>query len=233
MSSPSQTSRASIDYELLSHIAHEARGPYNGLIGFSDLLDTNFDALPVERQKEYAHLVKLLASKSFFQLQTVIAWLKLVSSNFKVNHSPFYLSEAVKYALQYNANDIRGKSIEVITTPGETGKINADQNYITIALANIVSFILIHLDKNSTVELRISEQPKQEYKLDISFTVGHNPEELKHLLDLINSNPDEVPESKTTLWVAAQILKYHQSPILFEMVVGNHANLQIRFSSLS
>src|SRR6478752_3069823 len=117
MSNPSQSSSARIDYELLSHIAHEARGPYNGLIGFSDLLDSNFDTLPVERQKEYAHLVKLLASKSFFQLQTVIAWLKLVSSNFKVHQSPFYLSEAVKYAVQYNANDIRGKSIDVITKP--------------------------------------------------------------------------------------------------------------------
>jgi K+-sensing histidine kinase KdpD len=231
MSDQIQSSRASIDYELLSHIAHEARGPYNGLIGFSDLLDSNFDTLPVERQKEYAHIVKLLASKSFFQLQTVISWLKLVSSNFKVNHSPFYLSEAVKYAMQYNANDTKGKSIEMLAQTGEAGKIYGDLNYISVAVANVVSFLLVYLEKQSKIELSIVESPEKEFSVKVSVVVNNAPEELNHLLELFCNNPDQVPETKTTLWVAGQILKHHQSPIVVENDPNNQLNIRIGFRS--
>lgn len=233
MNNPSQSSRASIDYELLSHIAHEARGPYNGLIGFSDLLDSNFDTLPVERQKEYAHLVKLLASKSFFQLQTVIVWLKLVSSNFKINHSSFYLSEAIKYSIQYNANDLRGKSIDAISKPDEVGKVSGDFNYISIALANIVSFLFFYLEKQSQIELSIIEVSQQEFSLNISFTIAHNPDEITHLLTLASSDPDLIPESKTSIWVAGQILKYHHLLPSFEIQPNNRATISIRFDSIS
>jgi signal transduction histidine kinase len=233
MTDPIQPSRASIDYDLLSHIAHEARGPYNGLIGFSDLLDSNFDALPVERQKEYIHLVKLLASKSFFQLQTVIAWLKLVSGNFKVNHSPFYITESIRYAIQYNANDTKGKFIEIVGPTEETGKINGDLNYINIALANIIAVALLYIEKHSTIQLSVIGLPKQEFMVQIVLHTTSDPEELKQLIQLAGTSPDQVPEAKTGLWVAAQILKYHRFPVSIETDTKGQAAISIRFSSIS
>lgn len=228
MSNTNPSSLANIDYELLSHIAHEARGPYNGLIGFSDLLDSHFDSLPVERQKEYAHYVKLLASKSFFQLQTFIAWLKLVSNNFKINHSTFYLSEAVKLAVQYNANDIKGKMVSIDSPADELGQINGDINYISIALAHVISFSLHGIEKHSNIAVNIVALAKKGFSVNISFK-STEPEELVHLLNQTGTAPDQVPESKTGLWVSAQILKHHRSTMSVEVLPENRIDIDILF----
>lgn len=233
MTNPIPSSRASIDYELLSHIAHEARGPYNGLIGFSDLLDSHFDSLPVERQKEYAHYVKLLASKSFFQLQTFIAWIKLVSNNFKLNNSPFFLSDALKSAIQYNANDSKSKSVEIHAPADESGKMNGDLNYIGVAIANIISYALHNIEKHSTVTLTIQPPSQQTFTLKIAFKSTSMPEEFIPFLAQTGNSPDEVPESKTGLWVTGQILKLHHSVLTVETHAENRIEILIRFNVIA
>jgi K+-sensing histidine kinase KdpD len=223
-----RASHASIDYELLSHIAHEARGPFNGLIGFSDLLDTAFDSLPVDRQKEYIHLVKLLASKSFFQLQSVIAWLKLVSSNFVLHPTHFYLSEAMKTTIQYMANDLRSRAV-VLSLPTErSGLVAGDINYISIALSSILAVILPHLDKQ--VELSIqTEDTETGTNLQFLFPVAHRHEELVSLFELLSKDSRLISESNTSAWIAGQILHLHQAMITLKSESGDRFNLSVFF----
>jgi signal transduction histidine kinase len=223
-----QASNASIDYELLSHIAHEARGPFNGLIGFSDLLDSGFESLPVERQKEYIHLVKLLASKSFFQLQTMIAWIKLVSSNFAVHKSPFYLSEPLNSVTQYLGNDINSRSITLTLPHDKSGIIIGDLNYIGIALANILLVILPHTDKETEIAIQ-SKEEGLETTLSYIFELAHNEEELLSLFGEKPVHVHQIPESKTAAWVAVQILSFHNAYITLQRVFGQTFTLSITF----
>lgn len=229
MSNSTFASSANIDYELLSHIAHQTRGPFNGLIGFSDLLDSGFDKLPDTSKKEYVHVLNILACKAFLNQQTVIAWLKLISNNFSINHSSIPVSEMLNKAIQYNIADIEKTLVEITIDNPNNIDINGDTTYLNLAFTNLISFILQYTVPQTTIEL--SSHTSSKTIIIINFKAILASEKLVKKLELLSENKVlEIPESNTALWVAAQIFLLHKTTILFQKGPNNMFSITIEFA---
>jgi K+-sensing histidine kinase KdpD len=223
-----KASSATIDYQLLSHIAHDARGPFNGLVGFSELLDSDFTSLSEERRQEYTHLLKVLASKSFLQLQTVIAWIKLISNNFTLNTSTFSSQEVLHQALSYNAHDIENKSISVNISDEPTLVIRGDAHYMPIALGNLIAFSLRFIEAKSQILFATDKSSKSKNVITIQFQLAASYEKA-NLQQLLALNPTNLTEEDTGLWVCGHIMERHNAKIDLNMSSTNLTRITVTF----
>jgi two-component system sensor histidine kinase/response regulator len=204
---PSSAS-ANIEYNLLSHISHEVRGPFNGLIGFSDLLNTHYETLSDESKIEYIHIINQLASKSYLQVQTLIIWLKLISNNVSLNFSNVDLYDTIKNSIIGLSNDIESKKINIIY-PLKNASIEADNQLLLVALSNILSISIRTLAEQHEITLT-HHVTKTEHCIMISWLTSI--ELVEPILPFLN-NQNQYDEHTFRFWIASQILQKHSGKL--------------------
>ncbi|MFN3446844.1 MAG: histidine kinase dimerization/phospho-acceptor domain-containing protein, partial [Bacteroidia bacterium] len=72
---------ATVDKQLLSRLTHHVRNPFNGIIGFSDLLANHFDKLVDDDKKSYIQIVHQLSKKALLRSENLAWWLKFYTEN--------------------------------------------------------------------------------------------------------------------------------------------------------
>ncbi len=202
--------RADINYNLLSYISHEIRGPFNGLIGFSELLRSHSFDLPEKRKEEYATLIHQLAVKSYLQLQTFIAWVKIISNNIAINKGATPFSDLINQSLAFVENDAESRNINMIVTP-DSSSLVIDTGLFSVAIANIL-FMCMRSGKEKQ-EIRITFQPEQQ-TMSVQFK---HQQELQSVFEQIEHVSNQEPsEQNFRLWVASNIIKLHGGSLSVE-----------------
>ncbi|WP_120497351.1 PAS-domain containing protein [Kiloniella sp. EL199] len=82
--------------KFFSIIAHDLKGPFNSLLGFSSLLSDQSDKLTPEKTKEYGTLVHQSAEQVFKLLENLLEWSLLQMGRMKYEPGPVDLNEAIK-----------------------------------------------------------------------------------------------------------------------------------------
>jgi signal transduction histidine kinase len=200
MSKKSVSAHAEIDHNLLAFIAHESRGPFNGLIGFSELLHSNQTILSPEQQETYTELVHQLAVKSFLQLQTLIVWVKLINNNLTIHPGIIDHNEWIQQVVASLQVDLTAKNIQVNTT-SSSYNFKGDQQLLAIAMANLLYASLRYIGESSTIKVDNPTQNKS-----FSITVNYS-EDFEGILSGIMNNPDHQNEQNFRVWIAYQIFK--------------------------
>jgi K+-sensing histidine kinase KdpD len=199
---------ANIEYNLLSHISHEVRGPFNGLIGFSDLLNTHYETLSDDTQKEYIHILNQLAAKSFLQVQTLIIWLKLISNNVSLNFNTVDLYDTIKNSIIGLGNDIESRKINFIY-PIKNAEIEADNQLLLVSLSNILSICIRTLAEQHEITLT-HHVTRTDHCIMISWLTSI--ELVAPILPFLN-NQNQYDEHTFRFWIASQILQKHSGKL--------------------
>lgn len=216
MSLQSEFNHAQIDYNLLSFIAHESKGPFNGLIGFSELLCTNKPALSPEQHESYTELVHQLAVKSFLQVQTLIVWIKLISNNLTIQTGIVNYSDLLEQTIASLRVDLISKKIEINASivPLST---KGDQHLLSIALANLLYSTFRYNGENSIILLE-TEETSRSLLISIPYSA-----DFKKLLNNTLKNPELQTEQNFRVWIAFNIFK--QSNIMLSQKVSADSKL--------
>ncbi|MES2780345.1 MAG: histidine kinase dimerization/phospho-acceptor domain-containing protein [Bacteroidota bacterium] len=211
-----QTSIASaqIDYKLLAHLSHDVRSPFNGLIGFSDLLASHFDELSDDRKKEYASLIRQLSRKSFFQLQLFSTWIKLISNNLHLNVTTTEFRDILDQSIEFCSNDLETKNIHIMDEQHLSFRFHADTNLLTTAIFAILSTAILVMGTNEELRIQTANDDKQ---VTLNITGKYADTEIVEddpfHLTLIENN--EYTESSSKLWIAKQIILKHHGELFF------------------
>jgi K+-sensing histidine kinase KdpD len=206
-------SNANIDYNLLSHIAHEVRSPFNGLIGFSDLLASHGTELSNDKKNEYTQLINQLTNKSFFQLQTFIAWVKLISDNLQLNFTHSHIHDTIKQAIVYNANDLESKHIEIEKT-STIDLVKADHIQLAISLGCFLFSAIRTGAENSTIRFVVTKSAENAI-IHIGWEYS-DPEQSAIKWLTHPKGAQEYDEQTFRLWIAKKIVESHNGSLNIE-----------------
>jgi K+-sensing histidine kinase KdpD len=220
------STHAHIDYNLLSHIAHEVRSPFNGLIGFSDLLSSHGPELSEDRKTEYIHLVNQLTNKSFFQLQTFIAWVKLISNNLQLNQNLSHIRDTVKQAIHYNRNDLDSKNIATDTVYN-TDLIRADHIQLSISLGCFLFNAIRTGTERSAITITTGQAAAYATIRMVWDCADTEHQAIRWLLDMPSSAPG-YDEHTFRLWIAREIILQHKGSVETDPLSGNTVGVEIR-----
>lgn len=205
---------ATVDKQLLSRLTHHVRNPFNGIIGFSDLLANHFDKLVDDDKKSYIQIVHQLSKKALLRSENLAWWLKFYTENITPVPQNVDLADLIKDELNYFSNEVEKQHLDLMLELNDNVMVKADkvmlQSIFKNLLLNIIEFtpigeyVLINLTKvaDNIIQLTMtnvcSETPTEE---TIDFV--NNSE-----IPTINNMPDQ-----PGLWTVKTLCSFLEIPV--------------------
>lgn len=135
-----------------SIIAHDLKGPFNALIGFSNLL---YDEVKISKDKaflESVEIIKNVSENTFELLQNLLEWAQMQSGRLQFKREHIKLLEVVNDVLKTLYLQSLHKKIEIKTTISDDNiTVYADRNMISTMLRNLISNAIKYSHENGKV----------------------------------------------------------------------------------
>jgi PAS domain S-box-containing protein len=128
--------------KLFSIIAHDLKGPFNAVIGFSDLLASRAVHLAPSKVSDYARLVRDSAASVHGLLDNLLTWAAFQIRDAAPRFAPVDLARAVDSSIEPLHAMAADKGVKIVnalrgTAPGV--HVLADEDLLRIVIRNLVS----------------------------------------------------------------------------------------------
>ena len=173
--------------KLFSIIAHDLRSPFNGILGFSELLIESLKDFEITKSKKYVSIINSSAKNTLALLDNLLNWAKSQTGQINFNPQKIILSSIIREILEHSNSIATVKQITLIHKQTDKIEVYSDKNMLKTVLRNLITnaikftksggcINIIVITKQNHVEISISDNG-----------IGINEEKLKTLFN-ISSN---------------------------------------------
>ncbi len=210
--------------KFFSIIAHDLKSPFSSLIGFSDLLNNEYDEFSEDERKQFILLIRNSSEEIFALLENLLEWTR--SSTDQIQFNPetidlYQITEQTVFLLGKNANV---KNITIQNQIFKNSFVFADENMLRTVVRNLLSNAIKFTGSGGDILLKTTN--KEDFiEFSISDTgVGISPENIEKLFR-INS---EVNQKGTAnehgtglgLLLCKEFLSKNSSELIVESKLG-------------
>lgn len=217
---------------LISIISHDLRSPFNGLLGFSNILANQFDQLPEAKKKKYVSMIQINAENTYELVENLFSWTIMNADRMAVRPVTINLNELV----QENVNIFKPyadyKGISVHMNFPDNININADSNILRSVLRNLISNAIKYTDKDGQVFIG-ARMNKDEIEVYVKDTgQGMDQEMIRKIKEMehIEQAP-EINRNKSAglgLSMVCQLIKEHKGA--FDITSASNYGTEFRFT---
>jgi len=125
--------------QIFSMISHDLRSPFNSLLGFSEVLLSEYDSLTQRDVKEYLKVINDSAKTLFGMTNNLLNYSRYQLGKFQFQSCFINVNEAVKFSVEQFDDRIKRKDLLVKKEISGETVIYADENMLNIILTNILS----------------------------------------------------------------------------------------------
>ena len=209
----------------LSIISHDLRGPFNSLLGFSNMLKNEFETLDKPTQKDFIDTIHQGIERTYKLLEDLLEWSYSQSGTISYKPERTNLSEMTKELVDVLNFLIEQKNIKLINNVPESVFVNADKNMLSTIIRNLVSNAIKFTPKQGTIMLGAKTICDKEKKNFIEFSVkdtgvGITKEVQSKLFDIAtissSSGTDNEPGSGLGLILCKEFIDRHNCEIRVE-----------------
>ncbi len=137
-----------------SIIAHDLKGPFNSLIGFSTLLLEDPVINENEELKESVQIIKNSSQNTFELLQNLLKWAQIQKGGLPFNREKIKISDVIYNVLKVLSYQSIQKKIEIKTVIADPDlMVYADKDMLNTILRNLISNAIKYSYKNGTIEI--------------------------------------------------------------------------------
>ncbi len=173
--------------KFFSIIAHDLRGPFNAIIGFSELLRTDYDTFSSTEKRTMIRNIHDASLSTFKLLENLLEWSRIQTGRSKPKPGSVDLSTIVNNSLTFLKPQSEKKNIKLFSGIHFGTVAFCDENMITTVIRNLISNAIKFT--NIGGEVRISAVPKESH-VEVIVTDngrGIHPENIKKLFQLDES----------------------------------------------
>ncbi|KAB2871115.1 MAG: sensor histidine kinase [Bacteroidales bacterium] len=146
--------------KLFSIIAHDLKNPFNALMGFSDLLDRNYNFLSEEERREYIGVISDSTQNLYKLLDNLLQWTRTQTGAITYIPESFSLLPLIKQEVDILTPNSDKKKITIsIKIDGELTAF-ADKNSISTVIRNLVSNAIKFTSNGGWIEISASRKEK-------------------------------------------------------------------------
>jgi signal transduction histidine kinase len=224
--------------KFLSILSHDLKTPFNALVGYSRLLQNEFDTLEVDKQKEYIAVIHNNINRTHRLLDNMLLWAETQIHQYSLKLKPeniYQLIEDTMGVLQQNA---KLKQIDLLNLVDKNLRVNADKNIIETVLRNLLSNALKFSNKNGVVEVKALELPeingKKLVKIIVSDNgVGMSPDKQAKLFNIKEKVSTKGTENEAGtglgLLICKELVERHGGEISVESIENNGSRFSFTF----
>jgi signal transduction histidine kinase len=125
--------------KLFSIIGHDLRNPFNVILGYTDLLLSNYDEWETGQIREIIEQIDKSSKSAFHLLDNLLHWSRSQQGTLEYAPSPTGVSEAIETVTLEVTPFSEKKGIAIIPLlEDKKAKVNADVNMLTLILRNLL-----------------------------------------------------------------------------------------------
>jgi signal transduction histidine kinase len=158
---------------LFSLISHDLRAPFNSLLGFTEILTTEFDTLTHRDIKEYINVINDSSRTLYAMTNNLLHYSRLQLNKFDFLPEKILLGELINSAIDLLKFKIRKKDILIKAEVNKEYRIVGDVEMLRITFENLISNSIKYSKKGSVVRVlaeRITSENGETSAMQISIT---------------------------------------------------------------
>lgn len=171
--------------KFFSIIAHDLRGPFNGLLGFTDLLYENLDTMSLEEIRSIAKNLKGSVKNTYSLLENLLEWFRMHRGMIAFNPEPIHLRQLQREVFESVAEMAVNKNITLSASVFEKQTIDADRYMLEAILRNLLTNAIKFTREGGEVLLIIDQQAEGHVSFMVKDNgIGMKPGMLENLFNL-------------------------------------------------
>lgn len=125
--------------KFFSIISHDLRSPFSSILGFSDILYTDYYSYDDSERRKFISKIKSSSKSAYSLLENLLEWARSQTGGIKINKETLKLNKLVLDSIEpYKFNAISKKIDIIINIPGELS-LFIDKNTSITFIGNIVN----------------------------------------------------------------------------------------------
>ena len=206
--------------KFFSIIAHDLKNPFNGILGFSNILMEEAKDMDLPTIQEYADMINRAATQVFRLLENLLSWARIQQGQIPFNPTTLSLKEVANEATEILIEIANKKKIRIIDHIPEQITVQADGDMLKTVIRNIVSNALKFTAANGKVEL-IAVENKNSVEISIKDNGKGMTKENANKLFKIDTNyitrgTEEEEGTGLGLILCKEFIEKHQGKIWVE-----------------
>ena len=187
--------------KFFSILAHDLKGPFSSLLGFSEFLVNGFEELSLNEIKSYSINIHESTKNTYKLLENLLEWGKVQRNLIDLDFENFDLFEIAEKTIELYSTKAKNKNIAIDLQIAKNCNVYADKNTISTVFRNLVSNALKFCQKDDVVTLS-SKKVGNDIEISISDTgLGISEDDLSKLfrIDVHHTNYGTAHEKGTGL----------------------------------
>jgi len=187
--------------KFFSILAHDLKSPFHYLLGYSDLLRTEYSTLSEEDRKKFISVIHSNSQRLYNLLENLLEWSRLQTGKIEFEKEVFDLAKELRLAVETIKVSAMHKNISVKCIVIDQAMINADRNMIRSSFHNILANAIKYTPKGGQVSIE-TRLTGSKVEVDIRDSgIGMNSVEITKLfrIDVSFSRPGTNNEPGTGL----------------------------------
>lgn len=139
--------------KLFSILAHDLRGPFNALLGFSDLLIENLNNYDIEKIEFQLRQINKIAGNTFGLLEDLLIWSRSQSKKLTFDTRKVVLADACNEIIRNLKENAEAKKIQITFSDPQHIKLKAELNMLKVILRNLISNAIKFTGNNGIIKI--------------------------------------------------------------------------------
>ncbi len=139
--------------KLFSIITHNIRNPFGTLLGFSDMLELEFDELDDGEKRFFISEIRKSAKYIYNSVENFICWAALNNVDYQIDFEKFDIYEVALEVVQLNKKTAGSKNILINIEKKPDQFVLGNRNLITILIKNLLSNAIKNSPGNSQISI--------------------------------------------------------------------------------
>lgn len=211
--------------KFFSIIAHDLKNPFNGIMGMSGYLYSEFENVDDAEKKEIINDINISSKNAFNLLQNLLEWTRTQSGVIKNIPVVIDPKQIIEFSLETVSTLAKNKEIEIVQTYLTKEKGFADENLISTVIRNLCTNAIKFSPRNSVIEIIVktfendlvfcvkdqgiglmSEEIDQIFRIDVNFHKRGTEKETGSGLGL-KLCKEFIEYCKGRIWVVSEVGK--------------------------
>lgn len=174
--------------KFLTIMAHDLKGPFNSILGLTELLVTEYDNISEEERISFIKMLHSSSNSTYKLLEDLLEWARLQRGHIEIKPEELNLMDLINESIEPSLANAAQKEITVIKNIKDYISVKADNNSIKTIIRNLFNNAIKYTPNGGFVEFN-ALQNENEIEISIADTgIGMSPDRISKLFRIETSH---------------------------------------------
>lgn len=207
-----------------SILSHDLRNPFNGILGFLNILKNDFDNLSIDEKKQYIDYVNISANQVFKLIERLLELSRLKDGRYQFKLENVNIREITEQVLQLQRTNTLNKKVSLVNNIDENIFIYADKVSVDTILRNLTDNAIKFTPAGGNVSLEAEEKDGNVVIYVKDSGVGMDINDMQNIFKLdkriISKGTNDEKGTGLGLYVCKEMIERMNGNIKVESIIG-------------